>query len=215
MTGFRSGYVTILGRPNVGKSTLLNQVLGEKISIVSKRPQTTRNRVLGIYNAPGVQMVFLDTPGVHKGRDPLNKAMVEAALATLGDASVVLVLVEGNKAPGPGDSYIARKVTQTGKPVILGLNKMDLVKVEDRQRVIEAYAQLGDFDEILPISALNGNGMDTVIEALVSRLDEGPQYFPDDMITDRPERFLAAEIVREKCYVLLGKEVPYGIAVMV
>ena len=213
--GFRSGYVTIIGRPNVGKSTLLNRMLGEKIAIVSKKPQTTRNRILGIHHTDDAQLIFLDTPGVHKGRDTLNKRMVAAALATLEDASVILMVVDGSGPPGGGDRYIAEQVVGQGKPVVLAVNKCDRVPPDRIPEAVEPYRALAEFTEFLPVSALEGTGVDDLLERLLTHLPEGPAYFPADMITDLPERFLVAEIVREKCYELLRDEVPYGVAVVI
>ncbi|HVO29912.1 MAG TPA: GTPase Era [bacterium] len=219
---FRSGYVAILGRPNVGKSTLLNRVLGEKISIVSDKPQTTRNRIVGIYNLPkgspaapgGAQIVFLDTPGIHKGKDSFNKWMVDQALSTLSEVEVALFVVEANNAPGAGDTWIAQTIGKSGKPAILVGNKIDLVPEELRAGKVAAYLGLAQFDSVAQISASTGEGIEPLIEEIAKRLPEGPAYFPEDQLTDIPERFVAAEIVREKAFEMLRQEIPYAVAVV-
>ncbi len=219
---FHSGYIAILGRPNVGKSTLLNRVLGEKISIVSDKPQTTRNRIVGIHHVPkdstlvpgGAQVVFLDTPGIHKGRDQFNKWMVDQALSTLSEVDVAMMVVEVNNAPGPGDKWIADAIRESGRPAILAANKIDLVPEDLRQKKVLAYLELAQFVSVGQISATTGEGIDALLEQIVIRVPEGPQYFPDDQLTDVPERFLAAEIVREKVFHGLKQEIPYAVAVV-
>lgn len=219
---FRSGYIAILGRPNVGKSTLLNRVLGEKISIVSDKPQTTRNRIVGIHNVPkgseaapgGAQVVFLDTPGIHKGRDQFNKWMVDQALSTLSEVDLAMMVVEVNNAPGAGDQWIADAIKASGRPAILAANKVDLVPAELRQKKVLAYLELAQFDSVAQVSATTGEGIEALLDEVVRRVPEGPQYFPDDQLTDVPERFLAAEIVREKVFHTLKQEIPYAVAVV-
>ena len=221
-TPFRSGYIAILGRPNVGKSTLLNRVLGEKISIVSDKPQTTRNRIVGIHNvargsvqAPGgAQVVFLDTPGIHKGRDQFNKWMVDQALSTLGEVDLAMMVVEMNNLPGAGDQWIADAIKESGRPAILAANKVDLVPEELRQKKTLAYLELAQFSSVAQVSATTGEGIDALLDEVVARVPDGPQYFPDDQLTDIPERFLASEIVREKVFHSLKQEMPYAVAVL-
>jgi GTP-binding protein Era len=212
---FRSGYIAILGRPNVGKSTLLNRVLGEKISIVSDKPQTTRNRIAGILTRPGdVQAVFLDTPGIHKGRDGFNKWMVDQALSTLSEVDVAMLVVSVNDLPGPGDRRVAEAMAKSGKPCVLAGNKVDLVPAELRPKKLEAYRVLAPFVETHLVSATTGEGIEPLVDGVLARLPEGPQYFPEEQLTDLPERFLAAEIVREKVFETMREELPYAVAVV-
>lgn len=213
-TPFKSGYVAILGRPNVGKSTLLNRVLGEKISIVSEKPQTTRNRIVGIVNPPGAQVVFLDTPGIHKGRDTFNKWMVDQALSTLSEVDIAVLVVDAAETPGPGDKRVAEAIVQSRKPSVLVVNKMDAVPAVSREAKIASYRFLLPGAPVFAISALKGAGVEGLLEALVDRLPEGPAYFPDDQLTDVPERFVAAEIVREKVFLRTKEEIPYAVAVV-
>ena len=221
--GFKSGYAAILGRPNVGKSTLLNAILGQKISIVSEKPQTTRNRIVGVLHldpgrfpkAPqGAQVVFLDTPGVHKGKERFNRWMVDQALAALSEVDLSLMVVDLSLPPGPGDAWLATRCAGAGKPVLLVANKLDLVKDAERKEREERYQALARFDSTWLLSAETGEGVPALVEAVVSHLPEGPAYFPADQVTDVPERFLAAEIVREKAFELLREELPYAVAVI-
>ena len=211
---FKSGYVAILGRPNVGKSTLLNRLLGEKISIVSEKPQTTRNRIVGIANPPGAQVVFLDTPGIHKGKDAFNKWMVDQALATLSEVEIAMLVVEATSTPGPGDKRVAEAIAASKRPAIVVVNKVDAVRVAERDARIDAYRVLVPGAVVFPASALKGEGVDALLSALVERLPEGPAYFPEDQLTDVPERVVAAEIVREKVFARMREEVPYAVAVV-
>ncbi len=212
---FRSGFVSIIGRPNAGKSTLLNSILGEKIVITSDKPQTTRNRIKGIHNIPGAQMVFIDTPGIHRAKSMLNKYMVEEALASIKEVDVILLLVEADAPAGSGDALILDLLAGVATPVLLVINKIDLVPKEALLASIERYAQLYPFREIVPVSALSGDGVERVVESVRSYLPEGPVYFPDDILTDLPERFIVAEIIREKVFRLTRDEVPYSVAVEV
>jgi GTP-binding protein Era len=214
-TGFRSGFVAILGRPNVGKSTLLNTVLGQKIAITSNKPQTTRNRILGICNLPDAQVLFLDTPGVHRARGLLNRYMVEQALSTCGDVDAVLMLVEANDPPGGGDDFVLEQVARSKVPVILVINKVDLVHRPDLLPLIQAYSDKFQFSEIIPVSALTGEGTGELVKALVKYLPAGPRYYAEDMITDMPERFIAAEMIREQILKQTHEEIPHGVAVEV
>lgn len=213
--GFRSGFIAIIGRPNVGKSTLLNTVLGQKIAITSDKPQTTRNRILGIRNLPEAQLLFLDTPGVHKAKGLLNRYMVEQALSTCGDVDVVLMLVEADDPPGGGDDYVLAQIARSKAPVILVINKIDRVQRPDLLPLIETYAQKYDFREIVPVSALTGEGTDQLVAALVKYLPHGPRYYAEDMITDLPERFIVAEMIREQVLKQTRQEIPHGVAVEV
>lgn len=214
---FKSGYVAILGRPNVGKSTFLNRVLGEKISIVSEKPQTTRNRIVGIHNQTepvAAQVVFLDTPGIHRGRDVMNKWMVDQALSTLSEVDVALFVVEADKSPGPGDRSVADAISKSNVPAVLAVNKVDLVKEAERPAKVANYAALGSFRHVFAISATTGEQVDPLVNTLVDLLPEGPAYFPEDQLTDVPERFVAAEIVREKVFHRMRQEIPYSVAVV-
>ena len=210
----RSGYVAIVGRPNVGKSTLLNDVLGEKISIVSRRPQTTRNRVAGIYNRSDAQVVFLDTPGIHEAHKLLNKRMVDAAFAALEDVDVVLYLIEADRDTDPDrHRALLDKLIGTGRPVVLAPNKIDTMPKEKLLPLIASWQEAADFAAIIPVSAIKGDGVGELISAIVDRLPEGPAYFPKDQLTDVTERFVVSELIREQVFRYLDKELPYAIAV--
>lgn len=211
---FKSGFISIIGRPNVGKSTLLNALLEEKIAIISDKPQTTRNRILGIVNQPGAQMVFMDTPGIHKPMHKMNEFMVKTALRTYNEVDVILMLVEANEQPGGGDRFIIETLQKVKTPVFLVINKVDLVKKEALLPLMQGCSKLYPFAEIIPISALK-NDLDGLIEAITRRLPQGPQYFPDDQLTDQPERFIVSEIVREKIFELTKDEIPYSTAVVI
>ena len=210
---FRSGFVSIIGRPNVGKSTLLNRILGEKIVITSDKPQTTRNRIKGIHNVPGAQIVFIDTPGIHRAKSLLNRYMVDEALASIREVDLILFLVEADSADGSREAQVLEILAATRAPVILVLNKIDLVAKDLLLERIAGYARLYPFKEIVPVSALSGDGVDHLVECASLYLPEGPLYFPDDILTDVPERFIVAEIIREKIFRLCHDEVPYSIAV--
>jgi GTP-binding protein Era len=212
---FKSGFVGIIGRPNVGKSTLLNTFLGEKVAITTPKPQTTRNRILGIMNTDGGQFVFLDTPGIHRAKTPLNILMVKSAMGTFGEADVLLLLVEADRGLHDEDSLIIESLKAIKIPVILVINKIDLVKKETLLPLIDSFKDLYAFEEIIPISALKGFGVDRLADILWRLLPEGPKLFPDDMITDRTERFIASEIIREKILLLTRQEIPYATAVVV
>ena len=210
--GYRSGFVTLVGRPNVGKSTLLNRFLGQKVTIVSDKPQTTRNEIRGVLTRPGVQAVFCDTPGIHKPRTLLGERLNRTARATLGDMDVVLFLVDGDGGIGRGDGFVA-----AGLPVertVMVVNKADRV---DRDRVAEQLLKASQFsfDEYFPISARTGEGVDALLEHVVGRLPEGPQFYPDDMVTDVPEAFWVAELVREQLLAIVREELPHSIATRV
>ncbi|HAO93265.1 MAG: GTPase Era [Deltaproteobacteria bacterium GWB2_55_19] len=211
---FRSGFVSIIGRPNAGKSTLLNSILGEKVSIVSSKPQTTRNVIRGIKNIEERQIVFLDTPGIHKGRGLLNEFMVKEALQSLRDVDAVIYLVEAGRISGD-DRFIIEGLKKLNCPVILGINKMDTIDKREALPLIDTFSKLFPFKDIVPISALKGDGVDILIQIVSGLLPEGPKYFPDDILTDQPERFVVAEIVREKVFRFTHEEVPYSTAVAV
>jgi GTP-binding protein Era len=212
---FHSGFVSLIGRPNVGKSTLLNSILGQKIAITSNKPQTTRNRILGIHNVEGGQILFLDTPGIHKARGRLNKFMVDQALAACADVDVILFLVEANDPPGGGDEFIIELLSRSQIPVVLVINKMDLVPRERLLPLMATYAARFPFREIVPVSALTRDGLDDLVTTVKTLLPEGPRYYPEDMVTDLPERFIVAEMVREQILRQSREEVPYGVAVTV
>lgn len=210
---FYSGFVSLVGRPNVGKSTLMNRLIGEKIAIISNKPQTTRNSVQSILTKDDFQIVFIDTPGIHKPRHKLGEFMVKSAETTLNEVDAVLMLIEPADRVLEADRLIIEKFSKIKSPVILVINKVDSTDKERVFKVIDNYRKLYDFAEIVPISALEGTNTDELLEVIKKYLPEGPQYFPSDMITDQPERQIAAEIIREKALRLLQEEIPHGIAV--
>lgn len=212
---FKSGFVAVVGRPNVGKSTLINTIIKQKVTIVSDKAQTTRNRILCIHTDEECQIVFLDTPGIHKPKHKLGEFMDDAAFQSLRDIDAVLFLVSGNEKKGPGDQFVINKLKDVDVPVFLVINKTDVMTKAEILHKITEYSQLYDFDQIIPASALTGNNVDAIMGELKKVLQEGPKYFPDDMITDQPERLLAAEIVREKLFRCTHEEVPHAIAVYV
>lgn len=208
-----SGYVALVGRPNVGKSTLMNALIGAKVSIVSAKPQTTRNRISGIFNDERGQIVFVDTPGVHEGQGTLNRYMVDVAMRSLGDVDVVLFLAEATRRPSGEERALLERIAGGKAPCIVVLNKIDLVAHEALLPLIDEYAKLGNFDAVIPMSARTGDGLDLLRERLFALLPEQPAFFPEDQLTEVSERFVAAEIVREKIFELLRDEVPYSTAV--
>ena len=212
---FRSGTIAIVGRPNVGKSTLLNQILGEKVAIVSPKPQTTRNRVTGIRTSESSQMVFLDTPGIHQARSLLNRRMVDVALATLHEVDCVLWLLAAQERIGPEDERIAETLAAVANPVLVLLNKIDLVSKGKLLPLIQRCSEMLPGKEIVPISALKGDNLPLVLELIEKGLPEGPKLFPEGEYTDQSERFLASEIIREKIFLLTREEIPYGVAVTI
>ncbi len=205
---FRSGFVSIIGRPNVGKSTLLNRILGEKIVITSDKPQTTRNRIKGIHNMPGAQVVFIDTPGIHRAKSLLNRYMVEEALASVREVDLILFLAEADSAATGRETQVLELLGELTTPVFLVLNKIDLVAKDALLEKIAGYAQLYPFKEIIPVSAMTGDGVERLVKCVYAYLPEGPLYFPDDILSDVPERFIVAEIIREKIFLLTHDEVP-------
>lgn len=212
---YRSGFIAIIGRPNVGKSTLLNQILGQKISIISDKPQTTRNRILGVKHLRNGQMVFFDTPGIHKARTKLNQRLVQAALDSLQEVDLIFFLVEPDPEPGEGDLFIADHLKKIETPKILVVNKVDLIKAERLIPILDLYGRRGAFSEMIPISALTGENVDRLLGVALSHLPEGVPYFPEDVVTDQPVRFLAAEIIREKVIQKTREEIPYAVAVQI
>jgi GTP-binding protein Era len=213
--GFKSGFISLIGRPNVGKSTLLNLLLGEKIAIISDKPQTTRNRILGIKNHPAGQIIFLDTPGIHRARSRLNQSMVKAALETYNEVDGVCFMIEADHPDNEENDFILETLHKVEKPVFLVINKIDLIPKTELLPIMERYSRLRWFFQIIPISALLGDGAEVLLGELLKVLPEGPRLFPEDMITDLPERFLVAELIREKVFQLTREEIPYATAVAV
>ena len=209
----KSGFISIIGRPNVGKSTLLNGILGEKIAIATSKPQTTRNTIRGIYTTGDCQMVFIDTPGIHKPKTKLGNFMTDSALNTFKEVDLVLFLVDDSLSQGPGDKYIVEMLKNINTPKFLVINKMDKINPEDYEKIYNEYEQTGIFDEIFPVSALEQKNIDILLESIEKFMPEGPQYFPSDMITDHPERFIVSEILREKVLMFLEDEVPHRVAI--
>ena len=212
---FKSGFVAILGRPNVGKSTFLNRVMGQKIAIMSNKAQTTRNKIMGIYTTETEQIVFIDTPGIHKPKTALGDFMVESAYSTLREVDTVLFIVPADEKRGKGDDMIIERLKEAKVPVILVINKIDKVHPDQLLEQIDDFRDQMDFKEIIPISALQGNNVDRLLTVLTENLEEGFQYFPEDQITDHPERFLVSEMIREKILTLTEQEVPHSVAVVV
>lgn len=217
MEKFVSGFCTIVGRPNVGKSTLLNAFLERKLAIMSDKPQTTRNRILGVYNREGAQVVFLDTPGIHKPHHRLGEYMNKVAISTIPEVDVVLFLVDGSSPePGDGDRFVAEQVVRSRKPALLVVNKLDKVKRENWYGVMDAYKALGEnWLDVVPISALENKNIDKLLDLIVAQMEEGPQFYPDDMVTDQPERFVVAEYIREKILQLTREEIPHSVGIVI
>ncbi len=218
---FRSGFVSIIGRPNAGKSTLLNALVGEKLAIVTRKPQTTRNRIQGIVNVekkgkrPAGQIVLIDTPGVHKPINSLNRRMMKEVYDAVEGCDLLLVIVDATGKFDAGDQFVLNLAKKTNIPIILLLNKIDLIPKERLLPLIAQYKELHDFVDVIPISALKEKGLDTLLDAIVKALPEGPHYFPKDQITDQPERFLAAELIREQVLQFTSQEVPHATAVLI
>jgi len=210
---FKSGFIGIIGRPNAGKSTLFNAIVGDKISIITDKPQTTRNKITGIKNYPDAQLIFLDTPGMHKPKTPLNRAMVQTTRETISSVDVLLMLIEANSDVHPHDLFLIETLAQAKAPVFLVINKIDLIEKKFLLPLIDKFRTLYDYREIFPVSALKGDGIDDVINAVKEILPEGPQYYPDDILTDATERFIASEFIREKITLLTKQEIPYSTAV--
>ncbi len=212
---YKSGFVALIGRPNVGKSTLMNRLIGQKIAITSNKPQTTRNKIQTVYTCDEGQIVFLDTPGIHKAKNKLGEYMVTVAQRTLKEVDVIVWLVEPDTAVGGGDRRIAEQLSMVKVPVILVINKTDTIKKEQVAQSIEAYSRAGNFEEIIATSALRGNNTYDVIDAIFKYLPYGPQYYDEDTVTDQPQRQIVAELIREKALHALNEEVPHGIAVAI
>ena len=212
---YKSGFVTLIGRPNVGKSTLMNQLIGQKIAITSNKPQTTRNRIQTVLTTDDGQIVFVDTPGIHKAKNKLGEYMVNVAEKTLNEVDAVLWLVEPSNFIGAGEQHIAEQLKKVKTPVILIINKMDMVEKDKVLEFIDTYRKIYDFAEIIPTSALRGQNIDDVIDSIFKYLPYGPQFYDEDTITDQPERAICAEIIREKALHALNDEVPHGIAVAI
>ena len=212
---FKSGFVAIIGRPNVGKSTLMNHLIGQKIAITSKKPQTTRNKIQTVYTCEDGQIIFLDTPGIHKAKNKLGEYMVNVAEQTLKDVDVILWLVEPTTYIGAGEKHIAEQLQKTSLPVILVINKVDTVKKDDILQVIDNYRKLYDFAEIIPASALRGQNTKDIVNSLFKYMPYGPMFYDEDTVTDQPQRQIVAEIIREKALHALDEEIPHGIAVTI
>ncbi|QLL70151.1 GTPase Era [Lactobacillus sp. 3B(2020)] len=210
---FRSGFVALIGRPNVGKSTLLNYVVGQKVAIMSDVAQTTRNKIQGIYTSKDAQIVFIDTPGVHKPMTKLGDFMERSTLSALDEVDAVLFVVSANEKKGPGDDFIIERLKQVHQPIYLVVNKIDLVHPNDLPKIVAQYKEALDFKGIIPVSALQGNNVNQLINELVTELPEGPQYYPAEQISDHPERFVIAEMIREKVFQLTRQEVPHSVAI--
>lgn len=213
-TNFKSGFISIIGRPNVGKSTFLNKVIGQKISIMSDKPQTTRNKIQGVLTKDDCQMVFIDTPGIHKPKHRLGDFMMKVAENTLNEVDAVLFMINAKEGFGKGDQFIIDRLEKVKSPVFLIINKIDLVTPEQLLKLIDEYKDKADFEEIIPISALEGNNVDHLLDELLKHLPEGPQYYPADQVTDHPERFIITELIREKALHLTREEIPHSIAVV-
>lgn len=212
---FKSGFVTLIGRPNVGKSTLMNQLIGQKISITSNKPQTTRNRIQTVYTSEEGQIIFLDTPGINRAKNKLGNYMLTVAERTLNEVDVVLWLVEPTTFIGGGERYIIEKLSKVKTPIILIINKIDTVEEEEIVKAIMTYKDVCEFAEIIPVSAKTGKNTDEIIKCIFKYLEEGPQFYDEDTITDQPERQIVAELIREKALRLLSQEIPHGIAVVI
>ena len=212
---YKSGFVTLIGRPNVGKSTLMNQLIGQKIAITSDKPQTTRNRIQTVYTDERGQIIFLDTPGIHKAKNRLGEYMVNTAERTFGEVDLILWLVEPTTFMGAGERHIAEVLEKVKTPVVLVINKIDTVKKEELLKVIECYKDCHDFAEIIPVSALKGDNKDELTSLIYRYLPYGPMYYDEDTVTDQPERQIVAELIREKSLKLLSDEIPHGIAVVI
>ncbi|WP_088809004.1 MULTISPECIES: GTPase Era [unclassified Listeria] len=212
---FKSGFVAIVGRPNVGKSTLLNQIIGQKIAIMSDKAQTTRNKVQGVYTESDAQVVFIDTPGIHKPKHKLGDFMVKVALNTFREVDLIYFVIDAEAGFGRGDEFIIEKLKNVETPVFLLINKIDLISKEKLVELIEKYKELLDFAEIIPISALEGDQVPNLLAETKNYLDEGPMYYPKDQITDHPERFIISELIREQVLQLTREEVPHSVAVVI
>ena len=212
---FKSGFVTLIGRPNVGKSTLMNQLIRQKIAITSDKPQTTRNRIQTVYTDETGQIIFLDTPGIHKAKNKLGEYMVSVAERTLNEVDVILWLVEPSTFIGAGERHIIEQLNKVKTPIVLVINKIDTVKKEEILTFIEEYKECCNFEDIVPVSAIKGENKQTLLDVIFKHLPQGPMYYDEDTITDQPERQIVAELIREKALRLLSEEIPHGIAVSI
>ncbi|WP_188453626.1 GTPase Era [Virgibacillus oceani] len=212
---FKSGFIAIIGRPNVGKSTFMNRVIGQKIAIMSDKAQTTRNKIQGVLTQDDAQMVFIDTPGIHKPKHRLGDFMVKIAENTLNEVDAILFMINANEGYGKGDQYILDRLEKVKRPVFLIINKIDLIHPDELFSLIEQYKDKHEFEEIIPISALQGNNVAHLLDVLKEHLPAGPQYYPDDQVTDHPERFIIGELIREKVLQLTREEIPHSIAVVI
>ncbi|MDV7718845.1 GTPase Era [Pediococcus ethanolidurans] len=212
---FHSGFVAIVGRPNVGKSTFMNYVIGQKIAIMSNVPQTTRNKIQGIYTTDKEQIIFIDTPGIHKAHNKLGDFMVQSSLSTLNEVDEVMFMISANEERGAGDDFIIERLKQIKKPVYLIINKIDLINPNKLLEIMDNYKDALNWKEVIPISATQGNNVSELIDTLAAELPEGPKYYPDDQVTDHPERFIVAELIREKVLMLTRQEVPHSVAVVI
>lgn len=215
MENYKSGFVTIVGRPNVGKSTLMNTIIGQKIAITSNKPQTTRNRIMTVYSSDEGQIVFLDTPGLHKAKNKLGTYMMSAADSSIKDADVILFMLEANKPLGNAEKEIAANILGCKQPKILVINKIDSIKKEELIGIISEYSKLGSFDEVVPVSATDGTNCDELVKCIMKYLPYGEPFYDEDTVTDQPVRQIAAEMIREKALHALSDEIPHGIAVMI
>ncbi|KZE68415.1 GTPase Era [Fictibacillus phosphorivorans] len=213
--GYKSGFVTIIGRPNVGKSTLLNKVIGQKIAIMSDKPQTTRNKIQAVYTTDEAQVIFIDTPGIHKPKHKLGDFMTRTAQQTLNEVDLILFVINAEEGYGRGDQFIIDRLEHVKNPVFLVVNKIDKVHPDQLLPLIDMYRNKLDVAEVVPISALNGNNVDTLLDQIVSYMEEGPQFYPEDQVTDHPERFITAELIREKVLHLTREEIPHSVAVVI
>ena len=212
---FKSGFIGIIGRPNTGKSTLFNTIVGENISIIANKPQTTRNKITGIKNYPDAQIIFLDTPGMHRPKTALNRAMVQTAKGAFNDSDILMMITEANSGIHPHDLFLIESLALIKVPVFLVINKIDLIEKNILLPLIDKFRLLYSYSEIIPVSALTGEGLPNLLNSIKEYLPEGPQYFPDDILTDATERFIAAEFIREKITLLTKQEIPYASAVVV
>ncbi|MFZ2263497.1 MAG: GTPase Era [Trichococcus flocculiformis] len=213
--GFKSGFVSIIGRPNVGKSTLLNRIVGQKVAIMSDVPQTTRNKIQGVVTSDDSQIVFIDTPGIHKPQTRLNDFMLKSAYSTFNEVDLVLFMVNAAEKRGAGDNFILEKLKNLRTPKFLVINKIDQVKPEELVKIIMDYTSDNEFNEVIPISAIQGNNVDEMMVTIKKYMPEGPQFYPDDQVTDHPEYFVVSEFIREKILQLTKEEVPHSVAVVV
>lgn len=212
---FKSGFISIIGRPNVGKSTFLNHVIGQKIAIMSDKPQTTRNKIQGVLTRENSQMIFIDTPGIHKPKHKLGEFMMKVSKNTLREVDLIMFMVNAEEKIGKGDEFILEMLQDTNTPVFLVINKIDKVHPDELLNIIDAYKDRMNFAEIVPISALQGNNVDNLLLTIEKYLPEGPQYYPADQVTDHPERFIISELIREKVLHLTREEIPHSVAVVI